>query len=171
MMGLPQPTTEAFPLEGLSLRPLLEDPSLRTLPAHDFALSTYARCPQAGEAVPTPHGGRTVWNTECIHDTEWSAFKYMGYTMRTDEYRYTEFVRWNGSTLSPNWGEVESRELYDHRLDVPGTAEWEAKDDFEDKNVGGGARQPVAARHSGQETPRGLRARRPAAAAIENGRS
>ena len=35
----------------------------------------------------------------------------MGYTIRTDEYRYTEFVRWNGSTLSPMWDEVESREL------------------------------------------------------------
>ena len=28
-MGLPQPVGEAFPLEGVSLRPLLEEPSLK----------------------------------------------------------------------------------------------------------------------------------------------
>lgn len=82
LMGLPQPTTDAFALEGVSLRPLLERPSLKVLPSRDFALSTYARCPQAGEVVPTPTGPRTTWNTECIHDTERTAFKYMGYTIR-----------------------------------------------------------------------------------------
>jgi hypothetical protein len=58
----------------------------------------------------------------------------MGYTIRTTEYRYTEFVQWNGATLSPEWDHVLSRELYDHRMDIAGTAEWEAKDDFEDVN-------------------------------------
>ena len=146
IMGLPQPSQEAFPLEGVSLRPLLEDPTLKVLPSRDFALSTYARCPQAGEEEPTPRGARTVWNTECIHDTERSAFKFMGYTIRTDEYRYTEFVRWNGSSLSPIWSEVESRELYDHRLDIPGTAAWEAKDDFEDVNIAPGAEPALLAK-------------------------
>ena len=82
--------------------------------------------------------------------------------MRTDEYRYTEFVRWNGTSLSPIWDEVVSRalpsrtplepscpwltqlwactgELYDHRQDIPGTAAWEAKDDFEDENTAANA--------------------------------
>lgn len=53
----------------------------------------------------------------------------------TDEYRYTEWVRWNGSSLSPMWDDVISRELYDHRQDIPGTPLWEAKDDFEDVNA------------------------------------
>jgi iduronate 2-sulfatase len=134
LLGLPLPTADSFPLEGLSLRPLLEQPSLRMLPGRDFALSTYARCPRVGEEVPLPNGPRTVWNTECIHDTERSSFPYMGYTIRVDNYRYTEFVRWNGSSLSPIWGEVLSRELYNHTLDVPGTPEWEERDDFEDIN-------------------------------------
>ena len=86
LMGLPQPSTDAFPLEGVSLRPLLEEPSLRLLPSRQFALSTYARCPQAGETVPTPDGPRTPWITECIHDTERTAFEFMGYTIRTQNY-------------------------------------------------------------------------------------
>ena len=30
---------------------------------------------------------------------------------------------------------MHSRELYDHRKDIPGTPDWEAVDDFEDKNL------------------------------------
>ena len=32
------------------------------LPQRDFALSTYARCPRAGEPVPKPDGPRTPWS-------------------------------------------------------------------------------------------------------------
>lgn len=87
-MGLPQPSTDTFALEGVSLRPLLEQPSLRVLPSRDYALSTYARCPQAGDPVPTPDGPRTPWITECIHDTERTAFEFMGYTIRTYSVQY-----------------------------------------------------------------------------------
>jgi hypothetical protein len=136
LLELPHPTDDAFPLEGVSLRPLLEQPSLPMLPSRDFALSTYARCPPASQVVPTPTGGAGQrWTTECIHDTERSSFAYMGYTMRTDTHRYTEFVRWNGSALAPIWGEVLSRELYDHSQNIPGSPEWERRDDFEDKNM------------------------------------
>lgn len=58
----------------------------------------------------------------------------MGYTIRTTEYRYTEFVKWNGSTLAPDWDDVHSAELYDHREDLPGEGNWERRDDFEDVN-------------------------------------
>ena len=61
-------------------------------------------------------------------------YTVMAYSIRTVEYRYTEHVAWNGTTLSPDWDNVQSRELYDHRQDIPGAPEWEAKDDFEDKN-------------------------------------
>ena len=49
--------------------------------------------------------------------------------------RYTEFVAWNGSSLAPMWDQVHSRELYDHRQDVPGTGEWERRDGFEAVNL------------------------------------
>ena len=38
------------------------------------------------------------------------------YTMRTDRYRYTEWVRWNGSALAPIWSDMRARELYDHQV-------------------------------------------------------
>ena len=41
----------------------------------------------------------------------------MGYSLRTDQFRYTEWVRWNGSSLAPNWDVVYARELYDHAGD------------------------------------------------------
>lgn len=44
-------------------------------------------------------------------------------------------MRWNGSSLSPIWDQVDSHELYDHTEDIRGTPLWEAKDDFEDINV------------------------------------
>ena len=32
----------------------------------------------------------------------------MGYTMRTERYRYTEWVGWNGTALAPLWDTVVS---------------------------------------------------------------
>ena len=40
------------------------------------------------------------------------------YTMRTDRYRYTEWVAWNGTTLSPIWSKLKAAELYDHLEDT-----------------------------------------------------
>ena len=31
-------------------------------------------------------------------------------------YRYTEFVVWNRTALAPDWNNVFSKELYDHRM-------------------------------------------------------
>ncbi|KAK3100525.1 hypothetical protein FSP39_021302 [Pinctada imbricata] len=50
--------------------------------------------------------------------------KIMGYTMRTDQYRYTEWVGFNASSLTSNWTQVYGRELYFHLID-----------DREDRNV------------------------------------
>ncbi len=39
----------------------------------------------------------------------------MGYTMRTDRYRYVEWHAWDKETNT--WGERTGRELYDHQND------------------------------------------------------
>lgn len=42
----------------------------------------------------------------------------MGYTMRTDHHRYTEWVKFNGKpTYKPDWSQVIGLELYDHQTD------------------------------------------------------
>jgi hypothetical protein len=41
----------------------------------------------------------------------------MGYTMRTETVRYTEWVKWDGAKLRPIWAEHHGLELYDHSSD------------------------------------------------------
>ena len=38
----------------------------------------------------------------------------MGYTLRTRRWRLTQWVRWNGSSLMPQWGDSVGTELYNH---------------------------------------------------------
>ena len=45
LANLGNPLNDAFGLEGTSLKPVLENPALPTVPARDYALSTYPRCP------------------------------------------------------------------------------------------------------------------------------
>lgn len=46
-----------------------------------------------------------------------SDIRFMGYTMRTDEYRYTEWVAYDPATFTANWTHVFARELYLHTSD------------------------------------------------------
>jgi hypothetical protein len=41
-----------------------------------------------------------------------TSFTWIGYTMLTDRHRYTEYVVWNGTTLSPVWEQLNTTELY-----------------------------------------------------------
>lgn len=50
--------------------------------------------------------------------------RIMGYTMRTADYRYTEWVSFNPTTFYANFSEVHAKELYLHNID-----------DLEDYNV------------------------------------
>ncbi|KAG1714664.1 Iduronate 2-sulfatase [Nymphon striatum] len=42
---------------------------------------------------------------------------YMGYSIRTKRFRYTEWVSYDSKLFKANWNEVVSRELYDHGVD------------------------------------------------------
>ena len=72
-------------LEGLSLRAMLDDPAGAVKPA------AYTQAPRP----PRNQGGQS--------DT-------MGYSLRNQRYRYTEWRAWNS-------GRVQERELYDHQVD------------------------------------------------------
>lgn len=71
-------------LEGRSLTPLLDDPNRQL---KDAALTQHPRPPYFGQAPQA-----------------------MGYSLRTDRYRYTEWRNWRT-------GDVMARELYDHQQD------------------------------------------------------
>jgi hypothetical protein len=52
--------------------------------------------------------------TDC-QDVPRQHFDLMGLSVRTDEWRYTEWLLWDGATLAPNWGaSAVGVELYDH---------------------------------------------------------
>ena len=57
---------------------------------------------------------------------------YMGYSVRSAEWRFTLWAEWNGTSLCPEWHNAANKiELYDHRRDME-TANF---DDFENINV------------------------------------
>mmetsp|Transcript_34778 Transcript_34778/g.91055 ORF Transcript_34778/g.91055 Transcript_34778/m.91055 type:complete len:95 (+) Transcript_34778:81-365(+) len=58
----------------------------------------------------------------------------MGYSIRTDEWRYTAWVGWNGTTLQPVWAKVNATELYPH-AEVPGGPTDQDFDAWENHNV------------------------------------
>merc|ERR1712151_82684 len=137
-MGVPLPA-DAVPVDGVSLRSILED-STRTV--KDVALTVHPRCKHAGMPVYGSRGVPGGADNTCL-DVERTDFTWMGYTMRTDRYRYTEWVRWNGTALRPIWSDLRARELYDHEKDL---GHWTDPDGFENVNLAAHAdKQLIAA--------------------------
>lgn len=121
---LPAPGSgDTFPVEGKSFADVIRNPSVNG--TGNVALSTYPRC-------PTP-GGPDYVHDSCIHIVERTEFPFMGYSLRTDTWRYTEFVAWNQTTLTPEWDHVHSREIYFHGNDS--ATGWDRDDDYEDINL------------------------------------
>ena len=114
-MGVPLPSSDSVPIDGVSLRPLLEAPAVATS-VKPRALSVFPRCVHPGMPLFGARGLPGGLDNSCL-DVERTAFTWMGYTMRTDRYRYTEWVRWNGSALAPIWSHLVATELYDHEGD------------------------------------------------------
>lgn len=117
-------------LGGVSLKPVLEDPSGPGV--KDVALTQFSRCWQNTSAanyddtVGGPgdeHNHTASW--ESMSDCHWvhrNAIDYMAYSLRTSgpdlgEWRYTEWVEWNGTALAPNWANVVGKELFNHTGD------------------------------------------------------
>ncbi|XP_065844217.1 iduronate 2-sulfatase-like [Oscarella lobularis] len=87
-------------VEGSSVAPLLTNPKM---PFKKGAFSQYAR-PASGLNVIPGHPFEDGSKPEQV----------MGYTMRTDTYRYTLWVRFNSTMAMPYWDDVWGEELYDH---------------------------------------------------------
>lgn len=56
----------------------------------------------------------------------------MGYALRTHEYRFIQWVKWNGTSQEPIWSNVYASELYNHSED---NGHWTDPDRFENKNL------------------------------------
>ena len=108
LAGLPVPplcpVNSKYPLvcvEGTSLTPLLKDPTQQWKKA---AFSQYAR----------PAGGMIVIPNEPAFDKTEHEENVMGYSIRVDQYRFTDWYRFNRTTATPNFTDIWGTELYNH---------------------------------------------------------
>lgn len=104
LAGLPPP----LDVDGTNLTPLFSDPSDNLKEA---VFSEYPRCPSNVSEPWTDH-------TSCIR-TDKHKYTVMGYSVRTDQWRYTVWLRWDGTRLQ---GDFDSSpvgvELYSHQGDT-----------------------------------------------------
>ncbi|XP_037940632.1 iduronate 2-sulfatase-like [Teleopsis dalmanni] len=96
-------TTQLACTEGKSLFPQLGGVGLGE---EHVALSQY---PRPG-TQPTKHPNSDKPKLKNI--------KVMGYSMRTENYRYTLWVRFHAQNFSRDWTDIYGEEMYDHRLDA-----------------------------------------------------
>jgi len=132
---------------GQSLLQILKSPE--HVSVKDVALSQFPRCWQnetqenGGKKCGVEKNQTNDLTSMC--DCHFAPAKYidfMGYSIRTTEWRYTEWVRWNKKPpyFGPLWDQVFAVELWDHRTDTGVGAS--AKDDFENENL---ANMPIYA--------------------------
>lgn len=115
LAGVPVPADAG--LDGASLVPLMSSPSgAPALPprsnASEYALSVYPRCP-ANLSDPS-----RFWAANDCTMVERTAFPFMGVSLRTGRWRYTEWLPWNASLQVAWGGPAAGVELYDHDGDT-----------------------------------------------------
>ena len=105
--------SDTVPLAGRDLSPLLEQP-WNASRGKSLAFSQYPRCHDPLSADP-------LWSSNGCSGTEPDTlkFKFFGYSVRSDAWRYTEWRTWNRAKLSPtSWDAPPyARELYAHAGD------------------------------------------------------
>jgi len=104
LAGVPLPSNETF--DGVSFVSAIDKSTSSTASKKQAAFSQYPRYVKPGEPQ---------WGDNGIIHSDRSKFTHMGMTIRTHEWRYTEWVAWNKSALKPIWTNVTARELYDWR--------------------------------------------------------
>ena len=108
LAGLPQPPASQG-LEGSSLLPVLQDPAAAG--QKQYAFSQYPRCTGFSMyADPNDY--------ECLTITA-SNFSHMGFSVRSQTMRYTEWRAWKRSCVGDfSQNGLVAMELYDHKGDL-----------------------------------------------------
>jgi hypothetical protein len=110
LAGLPKPSST----DGVDLSPLLMNPLNTNVSVGAFMQQ--ARCYQKGAATPNPTALQaTLTRMMTCEFVPRDKMDFMGYSIRTREWRYTAWLRWDGSLLAPMWNASVGVELYDHR--------------------------------------------------------
>ena len=88
-------------VEGSSVAPLLKNPDMKWKKG---AFSQY----------PRPSSGLRQITNRPAFATDESNENVMGYSVRVENYRFTEWYRFNRTTSTPNFTDIWGTELYDH---------------------------------------------------------
>ncbi|KAK7865418.1 hypothetical protein R5R35_012785 [Gryllus longicercus] len=97
--------------EGISLLPVIQNMQKKTNNATlnmDWKKAAFSQYPRPG-IFPTMHP-----NSDKPHLRD---IKVMGYSLRTWQYRYTEWVLFDNHNFIPRWANMIGAELYNHKLD------------------------------------------------------
>ena len=125
MIRIPRLTDSGIATEKLTefvdLFPTLVEaaglPSLRVCPEDSHSVRT---CREGSSLMPLITNPNASWKNASFsqYHRQRNGHKTMGYTMTTDKYRYTEWVKFNyAPTYKPDWRTVYDVELYDHSKD------------------------------------------------------
>ena len=116
-------------LQGTSLLPVVRDPPATGTGPRQYAFSQFAKSlthsQELGKLVPWDTCDKCAktnlfTNTSDPNPLTKSAIDYMGFSVRSERWRLTQWVRWDPTTLSPLWNhsaEFSAFELYDHQND------------------------------------------------------
>ena len=101
-------------LEGTSLVPVLTNPGINSTAG--WKNSTFTQYPRCGSTPTDVLPWLSATNNPCTHvkNTDFAA---MGYSIRTDRWRYTIWVKWMSNRRS-DWSSPVGEELYDHLGDT-----------------------------------------------------
>ena len=113
-------------IDGSSWATLLDEPAA---PHKAAAYAQYPRCWPDGAHDPSAYD-----HMARCSDVDKGAFAFMGFSLRTKDYRYTEWAGWDGKRLAPMWNVSAGVELYDHRLDPPNSSK-ASFEQFENENA------------------------------------
>jgi len=102
LAGIPVPTAESHAVAGESVVPAMTGGARIS----NFSFSQFAKSGPDGAPFGTCMG--------CL-PTGHGAADFMGFSIRSATWRYTEWYRYNKVGGGPNWAALFATELYDHR--------------------------------------------------------
>lgn len=135
LMGVSDRVPDFKDLEGLSFLPILEKPSTAETAWKNASFIQYPRCKGTKDLNAAVKSGNLLpWdfptNNACTGVAS-NDFDAMGLSIRTLEWRYTLWLRWNGAKLAPMWDQDPvGEELYTHVGDAG-----DDTDSFENENL------------------------------------
>lgn len=109
------PFSVAFCTEGASLVPLIKNLTMTSW--HGDVTREAGRALTWKPAVFSQYPRPSVVPGHTSVNPVLDDIRIMGYTMRTDEYRYTEWIAYNHTTFKADWSQVYARELYVYSSD------------------------------------------------------